>query len=66
MKYQKVIIKGKPVVCPKHENEILRQTNKYNRFCPRCKRNSIARARNQILRDVCGTSARAAKIDMGL
>jgi hypothetical protein len=32
----------------------------------RCKRNARRRAENAILRDLCGTSARAARIDMGL
>jgi hypothetical protein len=32
----------------------------------RRQRNAAARARNQILRDLCGTSARAAREDMGL
>ena len=29
-------------------------------------RTQVRRARNQILRDMCGTSARAARADMGL
>ena len=37
-----------------------------NKELARRKRNADARARNQILRDLCGTSARAAKEDMGL
>ena len=32
----------------------------------RLKNNSIKRERNEILRDLCGTSAAAAKRDMGL
>lgn len=32
----------------------------------RVKRNSLNRERNQMLRDICGTSAAAAKRDMGL
>ena len=39
-------------------------------YCKKClqrnQRNAAARARNQILRDICGTSARAAREDMGL
>lgn len=57
---------GIPIVCRKHQNEIMRQTEKGFIFCRKCKRNRIARDRNSILRDMCGTSARAAKLDMGL
>lgn len=32
----------------------------------RLNRNLLARQKNQILRELCGTSARQAKIDMGL
>lgn len=34
--------------------------------CKFCKRNQYARERNAALRELCGTSARAAREDMGL
>ena len=35
-------------------------------YCPKCERNLQRRVENEILRDLCGTSARAAREDMGL
>lgn len=54
-----------PVTCNKHKNEVMRQGKNEVMFCPFCRKNQIAREQNQILRDICGTSARAAKADMG-
>ena len=34
--------------------------------CPSCDRNREARLKNMVLRELCGTSAKAAKEDMGL
>ena len=66
MRNEYAVINGIPVVCRKHENETMRKTQLGFMFCPICKRNQVARVRNEILRDICGTSARQAKIDMGL
>jgi hypothetical protein len=67
MKYENVITEdGIYVTCKKHFNQGMRKTQSGFIFCPICKRNQIARARNEILRDICGTSARAAKEDMGI
>lgn len=57
---------GLPIVCKKHTTEIMRQKASGFIYCRSCMRNRIARDRNAILRDLCGTSARAAKKDMGL
>mgnify|MGYP001359603492 CR=1 FL=1 len=37
-----------------------------NELCKKLKRNEKKREENQILQDLCGTSARQARIDMGL
>jgi hypothetical protein len=36
------------------------------KYYKKLKRNAYNREKNQILKDLCGTSARQAKIDMGL
>lgn len=66
MKHIYVTVDGIPVVCRKHENETMRVATSGYQYCPICKRNSVRRAQNQILRDITGTSARAAREDMGL
>ena len=35
-------------------------------FCPKCLRNKNKREQNAALRELCGTSARAAREDMGM
>jgi len=35
-------------------------------YCPKCRRNKRRRMDNAALRELCGTSARAAREDMGL
>ena len=35
-------------------------------YCPRCHVNRSRRSKNAVLRELCGTSARAAREDMGL
>ena len=57
---------GIPVICQKHIHEKITRTERGILFCPSCNRNKRAREKNQILRELCGTSARAAKLDMGL
>lgn len=53
--------------CQKHVGYFMRQDKKTLRqYCPQCEKNANKRAENQILRDLCGTSARAAREDMGL
>ena len=42
------------------------QPEKYRKLRIKITRNRYARERNQILRDLCGTSARQARIDMGM
>ena len=56
--------------CVKHPQQRLKEIHKADghtyRYCPRCRRNARRRAENAALRELCGTSARAARIDMGL
>jgi len=52
------------LVCKKHRAPISKRNGKF--FCVKCQRNAAARAKNQILRDICGTSAAAARRDMGI
>lgn len=66
MKHQFATLDEGAITCKKHQQETMRKTNSGFIFCPICKRNQIARARNEILRDICGTSARVARLDMGL
>ena len=66
MNTKPAVREGLPVVCPKHKLYQMRETEKGFIFCAHCRRNRIARDRNSILREVCGTSARAAREDMGL
>ena len=56
-----------PIHCRKHINEQMRQNPVTGHiFCRSCHKNRVARDKNSILRDLCGTSARAAREDMGL
>jgi len=66
MKHENYAVEGIPVVCKKHNGQVMKLSVNKMPFCPICKRNRIARDRNSILRELCGTSARAAKLDMGL
>lgn len=52
------------LICSKHRTPISKKDGKF--YCVKCRRNRDARAKNQILRDICGTSAAAARRDMGL
>ena len=36
------------------------------KYCRKLKRNSYKREENQVLKDLCGTSARSARLDMGI
>ena len=51
--------------CPKHKADLKRDGNGIL-HCPKCRRNRLKRQENEILRMLCGTSARAARADMGL
>ena len=66
MKYQYAVKDGIPIVCKKHTNETMRISQSGFMFCATCKRNAVARQRNEMLSLVCGCSARQAKIDMGI
>ena len=52
------------LVCNIHRTPISKRHGRF--FCLKCQRNADARAKNQILRDICGTSATAAQRDMGM
>ena len=52
------------LVCRIHRTPISKSHGRF--FCLKCQRNADARAKNQILRDMCGTSAAAARRDMGI
>lgn len=52
------------LICTKHRTPISKRNGKF--FCVKCRRNLATRAKNQILRDICGTSAAAARRDMGI
>lgn len=47
--------------CCIHKTPISKKHGRF--FCLKCQRNADARAKNQILRDICGTSAAAARRD---
>jgi len=56
------------LVCKKHVYNVRFVVDKKTQlyYCPKCRANQKARARNAVLRELCGTSAAAAKRDMGL
>jgi len=54
------------VTCKKHPQEIIKTDATGKLYCPKCRRNRDRRLQNAMLRDLCGTSARAARLDMGL
>ncbi len=56
------------LVCKKHVYNVRFVIDKHTQlyYCPKCRKNQNARARNTVLRELTGTSAAAAKRDMGL
>ena len=54
-----------PQTCRKHD-VLMRHDRNGVYHCPTCRRNFNRRAVDSLLRDLCGTSARAARKDMGL
>lgn len=65
-----------PMKCSKHPRENMRRESRpgalgslspiVRYYCPACRRNRQRRAQNEALRTICGTSAAAARRDMGL
>lgn len=53
--------------CRKHKGQIVKldKTTKQI-YCPKCRINARRRAENAILQELCGTSVKAARADMGL
>lgn len=49
------------LVCVIHKTPISKSHGRF--FCLKCQRNRDKRIKNQILRDMCGTSAAAARRD---
>jgi Zn finger protein HypA/HybF involved in hydrogenase expression len=54
------------MTCTKHETQAIKQDTQGKLYCPRCRSNAYKREINASLRELCGTSARAAREDMGL
>lgn len=52
------------LICANHGTTISKRNGKF--YCAQCQRNKNARIKNQMLRNICGTSAAAAKRDMGI
>ena len=52
------------LVCVQHKTPINKQNGVF--FCGKCRKNRRMRDQNATLRELCGTSARAAREDMGL
>lgn len=53
--------------CTKHPNQRIRQDKRTGYlYCSRCRVNRNRRIQNAALHELCGTSARAARLDMGL
>ncbi len=52
--------------CAKHPGIAIKKGRSGKYYCPKCRRNSAAREKNAVLRELCGTSAAAARRDMGL
>lgn len=55
------------LTCTKHPTQHIKQNPRTKTlYCPQCRRNAVRRETNQMLSNLCGTSARAAREDMGL
>lgn len=58
------------IKCSKHPSAKMKSEYDDRRgicfYCPVCRRNRERRLQNAALRELCGTSARAAREDMGL
>ena len=52
--------------CKKHGDIVRTDRHSGSRHCPKCRKNLQARQKNAILRELCGTSAAAARRDMGM
>jgi len=66
MKTKEALRNGFPVVCKIHVNDVMKEKENGFIFCRKCHINKVKRQRNEIFRELCGTSARAAREDMGL
>ncbi len=54
------------MICKKHNLPLRICKKEQLFFCPKCRRNRKRREQNAMLRELCGTSAKAARADMGL
>ena len=54
------------IKCKKHNIDVSIDKKTGKLYCKKCRKNRLAREKNQVLRLLTGTSARQARLDMGL
>lgn len=54
------------IKCARHNQWLSIDKRTQRPYCPKCRRNRDRKLQNAALRNICGTSARAAREDMGL